>query len=172
VADPDDIKNMAPSAIDVPLVIPKVGTMLQEPSSPPKLERLDAANSNTTCQALVDIIHRDGGVIVQNLISYDLAMQIKQELKPYFDTDRIDPTGFFPETTQRASGLIGISPGCVKYLTTPLLTEVANALLSSTYTFWLGEKQRTVTAKPQISSTTGFRVNPGGRAQALHRDDA
>jgi hypothetical protein len=31
--------------------------------------------------------------------------------------------------------------------------------------------QETVTSKPIISSTVGFRVNPGGKQQALHRDD-
>ncbi len=126
----------------------------------PKLVHFDAENPETKSDAVVETIRRDGGVIVQNLISHELAMQIKQELKPHFDSDRIDPTGFFPETTKRASGLIAISPGCV------------NGLLSSTYSFWLGKKVRTVHSKPQISSTTAFRVNPGGRAQELHRDDA
>ncbi|KIW56171.1 hypothetical protein PV05_04850 [Exophiala xenobiotica] len=138
----------------------------------PKLVHFDAENPETKSDAVVETIRRDGGVIVQNLISHELAMQIKQELKPHFDSDRIDPTGFFPETTKRASGLIAISPGCVKYLTKPLLIDVVNGLLSSTYSFWLGKKVRTVHSKPQISSTTAFRVNPGGRAQELHRDDA
>lgn len=157
---------MSPSAVDPTPVESKSTT------SPPKIARFDAKDPNTTCAQLVEVLHRDGGVIVENLITPELAAQIKTELKPYFDTDRIDKTGFFPETTQRASGLISISPGCIDYLTTPLLIEVANAILTSTYSFWIGEKQRTVVSKPQISSTAGFRVNPGGRAQALHRDDA
>lgn len=142
-----------------------------EPTTP-QLVRYDALDPETTSAAVVDTIRRDGGIIVKNLISHELAMQIKKELKPYFDNDRIDPTGFFPETTKRASGLIAISPGCVEYLTNPLMLGVVNGLLSSTYSFWVGKRLRTVTAKPQISSTTAFRVNPGGRAQELHRDDA
>jgi hypothetical protein len=89
----------------------------------------------------------------------ELAMKIKGELKPYFDTDRIDKTGFFPETTQRASGLISISEGCIDFLITPILIDVVNAVLSSTYGFWVGEKLRTVASKSQISSTAG---NPQG----------
>ena len=140
-------------------------------SSPPQLQRFDAKDPATTSALLVEAVYQDGGVIVENLISTELAAQIRGELKPYFDTDRIDKTGFFPETTQRASGLISISGGCIEYLTQPLLIDTVNALLSSTYSFWVGEKVRTVTSKPQISSTVGFRVNPGGRQQALHRDD-
>lgn len=138
----------------------------------PQLVRLDAHDPGTTSNLVSDVIRRDGGVIIENLITTELASQMKSELAPYFEQDRIDPTGFFPVTTKRASGLIGISPGCVDYLTTPLLLDVVNNLLSSTYTFWLGKRQRTVHAKPQISSTTAFRVNPGGAPQELHRDDA
>jgi hypothetical protein len=143
-----------------------------EASKRPQLARVDAHDPSTTSAVVAEIIRRDGGIIIENLISKDLALQMKDELKPYFDSDRIDPTGFFPETTKRASGLIGISSGCVEYLTTPLLIDTINELLSSTYTFWLGKKQRHVKSKPQISSTTAFRVNPGGKAQELHRDDA
>jgi hypothetical protein len=163
---------MSTTTVEVETMAPITSTKLETPSHPPQLVRLDAQDPQTTCQAVVDVIRRDGGIIVQNLINPELALQIKQELKTYFDNDRIDPTGFFPVTTKRASGLIGISPGCVEYLTTPLLVDVVNMLLTSTYKFWVGKRERTVVAKPQISSTAAFRVNPGGRAQDLHRDDA
>ncbi|EXJ92602.1 hypothetical protein A1O3_01154 [Capronia epimyces CBS 606.96] len=163
---------MATTVVETGNTTPMTSKLSGDAPEIPQLARFDAHDSATTGDALVEVIERDGGVIVENLITPELALQIKQELKPYFDSDRIDPTGFFPETTKRASGLIGISPGCVEYLTTPLLLDVVDKLLSSTYSFWVGKRVRTVTAKPQISSTTAFRVNPGGRAQDLHRDDA
>jgi ectoine hydroxylase-related dioxygenase (phytanoyl-CoA dioxygenase family) len=163
---------MATTTVETGTTVPLTAEVSSEAVNVPQLARLDARDPATTADAVAEVISRDGGVIIENLITPELASQIKQELKPYFDSDRIDPTGFFPETTKRASGLIGISPGCVDYLTTPLLIDVVNKLLSSTYSFWVGKRLRTVTAKPQISSTTAFRVNPGGRAQDLHRDDA
>jgi hypothetical protein len=141
------------------------------PSSPPKLERRDATDPSTTTELLVSIIKRDGGVIVENLISLELSMRIKSDLKPYFDTDRVDPSGFFPHTTQRATGLLGKSDACVELACNTTFINVANAMVSSTYTYWSGDTQETVTSKPIISSTVGFRVNPGGKQQALHRDD-
>ncbi len=141
------------------------------PSSPPKIARYDARDPSTTTELLVSIIERDGGVIVENIISQNLASQVKSDLKPYFDTDKIDPSGFFPTTTQRATGLLAKSDACVELACNPTYIKVANAMISSTYTYWTGQQQETVTAKPIISSTVGFRVNPGGRQQALHRDD-
>jgi len=140
-------------------------------AAPPKIARCDAKDPATTTELLVSIIERDGGVIVENIISQDLATQIKSDLKPYFDTDRVDPSGFFPTTTQRATGLLAKSDACVELALNPTYISVANAMISSTYTYWTGQKQETVTAKPIISSTVGFRVNPGGRQQDLHRDD-
>ncbi|KAK7900808.1 hypothetical protein LTR67_003092 [Exophiala xenobiotica] len=121
-------------------------------SKKPAIARCDANDPATTTELLVSIIERDGGVIVENLISEELASRIKSELKPYFDTDRKDCSGFFPETTQRATGLLGRSDGCVELATNPTYINVANKLLSSTYTYWSGQTQETVTSKPIISS--------------------
>jgi hypothetical protein len=131
---------MAPSAIDPEPTMSKSAAL----SSATQLQRFDAKDPATTSALPVEAPNQDGGMIVENLISTELAAQIKGELKPYFDTDRIDKTVFFPETTQRASGLISISGGCVEYLTQPLLIDTVNALLSSTYSFWVGEKARTL----------------------------
>jgi len=163
---------MAPIAIEAESGLPSAskGVNGSKPS-PPTIARYDANDPATTTDLLVSIIERDGGVIVENLISQDLAMQIKSELKPYFDTDKVDPSGFFPHTTQRASGLLARSEGCVELAMNPTYINVANAMISSTYTYWSGQRQETVTSKPIISSTVGFRVNPGGRQQDLHRDD-
>lgn len=139
------------------------GFHVAAPSSPPKIARYDAKDPLTTTGLLVSIIERDGGVIVENLISQDLAVQIKSDLEPYFDTDKVDPSGFFAQTTQRATGLLAKSDSCAELAMNPTYIDVANAMLSSTYTYWGGQVQETVTSKPVISSTVGFRVNPGGR---------
>ena len=135
------------------------------------LARVDASDPLTTTEWLVQILNRDGGVIVENLISRDLAEQIKCDLKPHFDSDIPDKSGFFPSTTQRATALLGISDACVELACNPLYIGLANALVSSSHTMWRGDHQESVTGKPIISSTVGFRVNPGGRQQVLHRDD-
>lgn len=140
-------------------------------AKPPGLSRFDATHPSTTCQKLVEAINQDGGVVVEKLVPRSLAAQIKADLKPAFDEDVPDRYGFFPPTTQRASGLLGISDACVELACNALYTDVANAMVSSSHTFWRGDRQKTVSGKPIISSTVGFRVNPGGTQQVLHRDD-
>ncbi|KAK0642390.1 Uncharacterized protein DIS24_g9075 [Lasiodiplodia hormozganensis] len=137
----------------------------------PAIVRFDASDPSTTPQKLVNILKRDGGVIVENLITRELAGQIRQDLKEQFENDIPDKYGLFPKTTKRASGLLGISDACVELACNHLYTSVANALTSSTHTFWRGDHQVTVSGKPIISSTVGFRINPGGSQQVLHRDD-
>ncbi|KAG8168133.1 hypothetical protein KVR01_003822 [Diaporthe batatas] len=143
----------------------------ETPKAQPSLARYDATDPSTTPERLVEIINRDGAVIVEKLITRDLAEAIKRDLKPHFDQDIPDKYGFFPPTTQRASGLLGISDSCVELACSRLYTDVANILVSSSHTFWRGDRQKTVSGKPIISSTVGFRVNPGGTRQVLHRDD-
>jgi hypothetical protein len=146
---------MAPSAVVPDLVSSK--------TTEPKLEQLDS--KNTTVKQICDVISRDGGVIIEGFISREHTQRIKDELKPYFDADVGDKSGFFPSTTQRATGLVAKSPACVDLMTTPLLIDVANALLSDIYTYWLGQTRQTVTTKLILSSTVGFRVNPGSVQQ-------
>jgi len=184
---PQSFNIMAPIAVDQAVEAPVAPTTTKAAVAAPALSngtststttaktpaiaRYDANDPATTTELLVSIIERDGGVIVENIISQELAGRIKTELKPYFDTDKVDPSGFFPETTQRATGLFARSDACVELAMNKTYIDVANAMLSSTYTYWNGQVQETVTSKPIISSTVGFRVNPGGRQQALHRDD-
>lgn len=137
----------------------------------PPIARFDATDPSTTIDKLVEVIKRDGGVIVEKLITSELATQISKDLKPAFDTDIKDKYGFFPETTQRATGLLGLSEACVELACSKIYNEVAQAVLPSTYSFWRGDHKKTVSGKPIISSTAGFRVNPGGTQQVLHRDD-
>jgi hypothetical protein len=92
----------------------------------------------TTCEAIAELLNRDGGVIVENFFSHELATQIKIELKLYFDTDRIDKshkTSFFPEISQRASRVISTSGSCTEFFTTPIVIDVVIAVLKSTYSF-------------------------------------
>ncbi|OAP57816.1 hypothetical protein AYL99_08554 [Fonsecaea erecta] len=141
------------------------------PSTTPTLTRVDARHPDTTANLVQEILERDGAVIVTNLISPEQAEQIRRDLKPHFDADGGDQSGFFPKTTRRAIGLLGKSPTCVELALNPLFSEVASRLLTSKFEYWIGQERQVAISKPQISSTVGFQVNPGSRQQGLHRDD-
>jgi hypothetical protein len=100
--------------------------------------RVDSNEPAKTTSLLVSIIEHDGGIIVEDLISQDLASRIKNDFKPCFDTDKVDPSKFFPSTTQRTTGLLAKSDACVDLALNPTYIDIANAMLSSTLTYWEG----------------------------------
>lgn len=143
------------------------GTIRKEP----EFVRLSGKDPNTTSEKVVEILRRDGGVIITGFIKQEAAQRIARELKPLFDADVPDQSGFFPSTTRRATGLLGASNGCVELATNKLWIDVCNTVLTSTCRPWYGEKRATFTAKPILAGTFGFQIHPGSRAQELHRDD-
>ncbi|KAJ5085163.1 hypothetical protein N7532_009934 [Penicillium argentinense] len=98
----------------------------------PKIVKLDAHNPKTKTDGVTEIVQRDGGVIIKGLFPTEHTERIRAELKPVFDADIPDPSGFFPKSTRRATGLIGISDACVEYVTNKLWIDVCNKILSMT----------------------------------------
>lgn len=137
----------------------------------PQLERLDANDAATTHTKIVELVRRDGGVVITGLIGQDHISRIRTELKPAFEADVPDKSGFFPSTTRRATGLLGISDGCVDLATNKLWIDTANAILTSECRPWYGEKRAHFVSKPILAGTFGFQIAPGSRQQDLHRDD-
>ena len=130
-----------------------------------------SATAETAEDEILEYLRRDGVVIVTGMFSRNHIERVKQDLVPHFDSDVGDQSGFFPSSTQRATGLFAISRACVDLAMHPLFLAVANRLLTSTYTFYVGSTKKIANSKPIISATAGFRVNPGGQQQRLHRDD-
>lgn len=60
----------------------------------PTIDRVDATNPEITLEKLVEILERDGGVIVENLISQELAGEIRKDLKPLFEREFPTSMGF------------------------------------------------------------------------------
>jgi hypothetical protein len=137
----------------------------------PQLERLAATDPNTTSARVVELVRRDGGVVITGLIDKEHTLRIRKELKPVFEADIPDKSGFFPTTTRRATGLLGVSDGCVDLATNKLWIDVANEILTSTCRPWYGENRATFVSKPILAGTFGFQISPGSRQQDLHRDD-
>jgi hypothetical protein len=100
-----------------------------------ELVRLSALDPTTTPEMIESILSRDGAVVVESLASSTLCSQIRSDLKPLFDADKIDRSGFFPPTTQRATGLFSHSDACVEIALSPIFQIVAERVLNSNYTY-------------------------------------
>lgn len=128
-----------------------------ESSTPPALVRADARDPSTTADYLQEVLERDGAVIVTHLISREMAEQIRVDLKPHFDADVGDNSGFFPKTTRRAIGLLDISPSCVELALNPLVIKVASSMLTSHFTYWIGQEKHTAVSKPRSPAQSSSR---------------
>lgn len=133
---------------------------------------VDALDPATDAALLDAHLRRDGAVLVRNLVSADLCQRLRADLKPHFDADQVDGLGFFPPTTKRAFSILSHSDACAELVVNPLFQATARRVLESHYTYWEGQEKRSVIGAPQVASIVGFRVEPGGKQQALHRDDA
>ncbi|RDW58182.1 hypothetical protein BP6252_13593 [Coleophoma cylindrospora] len=129
--------------------------------------------SSATVDDIVSALKITGGVIVRNFLDLEDINRILEDVNPYLEADKPWGGDFFPPETRRAFGLMGKSPTfATSMVGNPLWTGVTDALLTSHLKYnWVGDKNEESISVPQLHNTIVFRIGPGARAQALHRDD-
>ncbi|CAP64780.1 uncharacterized protein PODANS_5_3360 [Podospora anserina S mat+] len=135
----------------------------------PKVKEFPAsANPDDIVQALI----RTGGVVIRNVIPQETLDVIEKDVRPFIEADEPWKGDFFPPETRRVYGLAGKSPTFFKsVVANPLYQAVCSKMLTAEYKSWLGQKLETSISRPQLNNTIVFSINPGARAQELHRDD-
>jgi Phytanoyl-CoA dioxygenase (PhyH) len=121
------------------------------------LESLDA---KAPPAAAVDVLRRDGAVIVRDLAPIRLidacAAELRSSLDAYDESQRTDFSG---AKTLRCGGVLRYAPSCAALIAHQMVMDVADAILLPSC------------AEYQIGSTTGIEILPGESDQQLHRDD-
>ncbi|OCT52525.1 phytanoyl-CoA dioxygenase family protein [Cladophialophora carrionii] len=181
---------MAPSAVEMPVIIPKSFSTptrtngsthagdLKGPSSPvPEVKSFDGASCSV--EELVAAIRVAGGVVIRGLLNADEIASLEKDTRPWLEQDNAWGEGggegeFFPKETRRAFGMVTKSRTFAERIVGhPLWKGVTDALLSSNLHWnWIGEKNEPSVSRPQLNNTIVFSIGPGARDQALHRDDA
>ena len=123
---------------------------------------LTTVSSTTTADELVEILERDGAVIVEGLASAETMNRIRDELAPWLTLPiEESPLGndrFKGMKTLRTSSLMAKSAGCRELALAPRVLEVLDRVLGpqcATY---------------QLTWTQAIRIAPGEVAQVPHRD--
>jgi len=123
---------------------------------------LESVPAAAPAERLVEVLERDGAVIVEGLATPAAMGRIGDELAPWLTLPiEKSPLGndrFKGMKTLRTSSLIAKSPGCRDLATTPRVLEVLDRVLGpqcATY---------------QLSWTQAIRIAPGEIAQVAHRD--
>lgn len=142
---------------------------------------------------VIALLKRDGGVFIKGLVSEADIDQAYDDCRARIDNDKVWEGKFFPskpanrqdlnvvmltrsffltEETQRAPGLLALSPTYARtQLMHPLYRAVCDHFLTTRTWNWWGDEWKESVSKPYVHSCTAMRIGPGGKAQPLHRDD-
>lgn len=126
-------------------------------NSKPTIEKVAA---DTDSGAVLDIIRRDGAVILTGALPQNELAELHRELDKDFEKSQFCKGLFYGSKTKRTHSLIAKSVVCQKMATDEKIINIMNGML-----------------KPycntiQLNLTQGIQIHPGELAQVPHRDDA
>ncbi|KAG7529661.1 hypothetical protein FFLO_05505 [Filobasidium floriforme] len=143
----------------------------------PTLVTIDAGEP---LQAILDIIARDGGVIVSNFLPPDLLKETMTSIEPYFrgrTTYKSKAThnelgqDFFPEGSLRVYALLAKIPEqLVKIMRLDVWQGIMSRFLNDEYASYTGSNLIPQKSGYMLASTAALRLVPGAKPQPLHRD--
>jgi hypothetical protein len=113
--------------------------------------------ADSPADAIVERLHLDGAVIVDQVAPSSLLDQIHDELAPFMDATPSGPDDFSGNHTKRTGSLIARSPACRELVMHPVAVGAARAFLGHATNF-------------QLHLTQAIAIGAGESAQPIHRD--
>jgi ectoine hydroxylase-related dioxygenase (phytanoyl-CoA dioxygenase family) len=136
---------------------------------PPALTTLPP---EATVDDVVEVLERDGGVIVKDAVSQETITNVFNEITPFLDLTPWGEGEFMGTRTRRTSSLLAKAPSVVDVVLSPHLLGAAEEILGREVAYsWVGDQRLESRAKVQVSCTSAIYIFPGETAQPLHRDD-
>ncbi|KAF5022961.1 hypothetical protein F66182_4986 [Fusarium sp. NRRL 66182] len=154
------------------------------PSAPRLLAPIDASYqpsraitkipATSSLGEILEILEKDGGVILTDFVSLDSLDKIYEELEPYTkpiaDNDSYD--NFIGKKTLVIPGLVGKSDTIANILdTNETIEKLLKVILEEKYPAVFEQHTEELVVDPLLSIAMGFNVSHGSPRQALHRDD-
>jgi len=114
--------------------------------------------ADTTCEELVEILERDGCVVLEDFASMNEVESITSELRPFIETTMRSRNDFGGFKTTRTGALMARSPRCRELAIDPRILGLVETFLAPyANTF-------------QLHVTQVIRLQPGEKVQMPHRD--
>ncbi|WP_331755367.1 phytanoyl-CoA dioxygenase family protein (plasmid) [Streptomyces sp. NBC_00846] len=137
------------------------------------MAELTHVNPATSLDEVVEILERDGAVIVENFVDSETLAALRADLGLGLEAAGYSESGYDGKKTKRLSSLFQRSPRqMTSVVLQPQFLGAARRLLQQTTHMWIGKVRMEVTPSIQISFTQAIRIDPGQGRQPLHRDDA
>ena len=112
---------------------------------------------NARCEDVVAAVERDGGVILDRLISPEAIDEVAAELRPWIEKTPTGSDEFEGARTRRTGGLIARSPKSRDLIMNPLVLAASKQILGRATSI-------------QLNATQVITIGPGESAQVIHRD--
>jgi ectoine hydroxylase-related dioxygenase (phytanoyl-CoA dioxygenase family) len=119
---------------------------------------LQHLSATATTNDIIAAVTRDGAVIIDNLMSAELADTIFAETRAYMDHSPAGDASFTGANTTRTGALAARSKGCCELITLATVLDAAEAYLAP------------FCQRVQLHLTQLIRIKPGQLRQKLHRD--
>lgn len=113
---------------------------------------------STPLDSILEIVDRDGGVIVDDLLCPEEVAEVESDLAPYLAVTPDGQNDFAGRRTRRIGALMARSPACRKLALHPLVNELCSRFLGPHSPGY------------QLHFTQAVSIGPGEGAQILHRD--
>lgn len=127
---------------------------------------------NASVEQVVEIIERDGGVIIADFMPNDVLLELSEQIDAALDTSSFGHENVFVGTsTRRASRLFARCRRMIDVVMHPLYLGAARKILQKPVDVWFGQERTTITPQIQIGMTQAIQLHPGQGKQPLHRDD-
>ncbi|MBU0799787.1 MAG: phytanoyl-CoA dioxygenase family protein [Alphaproteobacteria bacterium] len=123
------------------------------------MTRLESVKSTEDISKIIEILDRDGCIVIEDLLSAKDVERLNAELTPHFTQTPNCHGDFYGYVTKRLSSLIAKSVYCQGMAVNPVILSVMDAILLRTCSQY------------QLNLTQGIQIGPGEPAQIIHRDD-
>ncbi|KAL8960885.1 MAG: hypothetical protein Q9183_005389, partial [Haloplaca sp. 2 TL-2023] len=137
--------------------------------------RIAELSASASIEEILSVIDRDGGVIINNLVSSDELGAIESELEKSTKGKRDEDEGFFkdlvPQETILIGGLVGKSDTLARICEHPVLEALRKEILTDHGTRRVEKYDLPFHIDPLLSVSLSFRMQYGAVRQRLHRDD-
>lgn len=137
-------------------------------TSPAPLVTLPAS---ATIDQVADVLRRDGGVIIANMIDSTVLERFSADLEPFLSRVPFGEKSFTGARTRRCAALFAKSLATADLLMQPHFLGACEQILADDFSYPVAGGTATVRTTLQVSVTQAIQIWPGQVAQRLHRDD-
>ncbi|MFI0777862.1 phytanoyl-CoA dioxygenase family protein [Streptomyces sp. NPDC021212] len=132
---------------------------------------LTRLNPDASVDTVCEVLERDGGVIIENLVDEETLKGLWEDLNPALENWDYGADDFSGHRTKRLSSLFARTEHVATVALKEQFLGAARRLIERPVPVWMGGRRVELAPNVQISATQVIQIWPGEGAQWLHRDD-